>query len=112
MAVFQTDGLPWVRVFFGSGMMGHEANRILTRHKKRQESGHWNGRIGNSQAIEWTAHTTVATVQCVRVHHDGLDALVTEQPVHGANVLAVAEQVCGEAMARQLTRERERPFNC
>ena len=61
------------------------------------------GRVSDrraSQGIEGAADGAAALVQDVGVDHRGLDALVTEQLLDGADVVAVLEQMGGEGMAQ------------
>ena len=49
--------------------------------------------------IEWAADAGGAAVEDVGVDHGGGDVLVAEQLLDGADVVAVLEQVGGEAVA-------------
>ena len=50
--------------------------------------------------VEWAAHGHAAALEDVGVDHGGLDILVAEQVLDGADVVAVLEQVGGEGVAQ------------
>jgi len=52
--------------------------------------------------IERAADSQSATIEDVRVDHGGLDVLVAEEFLHGADVVAGHEQVRGKAVAERV----------
>ena len=49
------------------------------------------GLPGSILLVEWTAHPEAPAIQDVGVDHRGADAVVAEQFLHGANVVAGPE---------------------
>ena len=58
------------------------------------------GQVPNVLVFSWAANTTSAAVQNMGVDHRGANVLMPKQLLHGANVVAVSQQVCRKRMAK------------
>ncbi len=84
---------------------GRSDERRHHHHRLRRRPGWLSHRADRQETlIQWTTHPASALVQYMRVDHGGTHILVPQQFLHGADVIAVVQQVCGEAMAQGMHR--------
>ena len=53
--------------------------------------------------VEWAAHGFRATIQDMSIDHGGLHVLMSEQFLHGPNIVAGFQQLCGERVPERIS---------
>ena len=62
--------------------------------------------VSRSASVERALHADARPVEHMGIDHRGADVLVAQQLLHGPNIVAVFQQMCGEGVAQRVTRRR------
>lgn len=81
-----------------------QRNVIVPKSALRRDVLAHPGMTSSSDEVHRAANAECAAIQNVRVDHGGSDVAVTEQLLHGPDVVAGFEELRGERMAKRMAR--------
>ena len=59
--------------------------------------------LGLQEPVGWTLNSSATPIQDVRVDHGRTDIAVTEQLLHGPDIVSIFQQMGGERMSQRMT---------
>ena len=75
-----------------------------SQHNMSADHGARRGILSSAQRVGWTAHAHAGAVEHVGVDHRRPHVLVSQELLHGANVVPLIEQVRRERMPQRVAR--------
>ena len=86
------------------GNCGSMSERVCLQAPLRRRSGHWASLPASVRLlVEWAAHGFGPSIEDMGIDHGGLHVLMSEQFLHGPNIVAGFQQLCGERVPERIS---------